>query len=999
MARAARARKRERQSVAQVWHPGPLRLLWLAARRVRRGGSPLVAVGLGMLIAIALLCAVPLYIRLGADAQLQAALRVPPAKINIEIAVLASDSRQATAKDILDTIDGDAPLLIQQVAPTKMSYVEGPNLGLNSINGQPVSKVDPLLAGAPPSYLQPFAYAPTELQQRMHLYAGHFPSDAAPRGVPEVLVTPQTELHVGDVIDTTILGVNDETLTVKVAGIWFPKDPNDPYWNGRSFLPPQSNITSKRPQPVIFPIVMTPTAFFGVLGSLQPSPSMTVHDVYFTQPKRLTAQNMGSVASAVLTFRSHISATLGIGQLPGYGGTSSGVSFLTGLPSIVATVQQQFTLSDLPLYIVVVQVIGLALLFVIAMASLLVESQSSEIVVLKSRGASDAQTLGALTGSGLVPAVLAVAVGPFLAVALSLVLVRLGIPTAAGVVASDTNAAYITRSALTTAVIAPALAGAVLGLAALAVPAWQVARLDVLTFRREQARPTQVPIWRRYYLDLALAGFCVVGYLELSQFGGLDVRNLLAQNSSGNPSVLLLAAPALLLLAGGLVLLRIVPPLLKMGFQRAARARGATGVLAFAQLTRGAARFSRLTLLLTLAVAMGLFALTFASSLDRNAADRAEYQTGGDERVVLNQGIVDTPETQRIAPHMAQLPGVIAATGLVHTSAQTPTNEGNRQIPVTAVDPATFASAAYWRADYANQSLASLLDGLRRHVAGAAAGDTGHPIWALISPIFAQTYSLQPGDSFVLTSQFGDSSGTHFVVGAEVNDFPTLFDSDSGYIVVNIADVEAASPTTFTFTPRVAGPVEWWLRTTPAVGDATARAAALTNPDLLVQSVTKRSDLEQRFKTDPVAAGMTALLLAGALLAACLAVLGGMVQAAGTARQRIVQFAILRTLGLSRRELTNIFLLEQLVMYNFGLLGGVVLGIALSAATLPYLEFGTLLTDTEPPGIPPYVLVVDARNVLFFLGALVLAFLIGLVWQRQVAVRVVLDRALRLGED
>src|SRR5262249_6287130 len=146
--------------------------------------------------------------------------------------------------------------------------------------------------------------------------------------------------------------------------------------------------------------------------------------------------------------------------------------------------------------------------------------------------------------------------------------------------------------------IVPAVAGAVLGAATVAFAAFQWARLEVLAFRREQARPAQVPLWRRYHLDVALAVICMLGYVELGQFGGTWTR--LALN--GGTSPLWLLAPALLLLAGALFVLRLIPLAASVGARLAARRTGLTTLLAFAQVERNPSRYARMTLLLVLAV-------------------------------------------------------------------------------------------------------------------------------------------------------------------------------------------------------------------------------------------------------------------------------------------------------------------------------------------------------------------------------------------------------------
>lgn len=592
-------RKRYDRQIVDDWRPGPFRLLWLAARRVRRGGVPLVAVSLGILIAVTLLCAVPIYTNLAADSELQGALNAqPPSAVNIEAQILAANSTLAAEQQALVQLDAIPKTTIRAIAPTSSIFIDGPQLGINSIDGKSTGQVDPTLTN---NYLQPIAYDFARIQPYIQIVKGRLPTSTPNATVLEALATDQSNLAVGDMVSVFPLGLNTTPVTVRVVGIFQPVNAADPYWNGHTFqaFPP----TGDPPPPATYPLLVSTNGYFAAFGQSAQSPQMSVHEIFYTQPLLITPSNMASVSTEVTVYRRALSAAGSPGLGPGNGAVAL-TSVTTQLPEIIGAVQQELTISDLPLYIVIVQVLALALLFVVAMASLLVESQAGELSVLKSRGASDGQTLGSLLATGFLPALVVVIVGPLLAATLSLLLIRLGIPGAATLVARDARTGFITRAATQVAVVLPAVAGALLGLAVMAIPAWQSARLEVLAFRREQARPTLVPVWRRYYLDLALAGFCLVGYLELSQFGGLAVRSVLAVSGNGSPSLLLLVAPALLLLAGGLVLLRVVPPLLEVGFRRATRTRGVSGTLAFAQLTRGTTRFSRLTLLLALSVAM-----------------------------------------------------------------------------------------------------------------------------------------------------------------------------------------------------------------------------------------------------------------------------------------------------------------------------------------------------------------------------------------------------------
>src|SRR5260370_38416724 len=76
------------------------------------------------------------------------------------------------------------------------------------------------------------------------------------------------------------------------------------------------------------------------------------------------------------------------------------VSLATRLEAIIEDVQRQFALLELPLDVVVSQVLGLTLLFILVISALLVETHAAEIAVLKSRGASGMQVVLGFTMQG-----------------------------------------------------------------------------------------------------------------------------------------------------------------------------------------------------------------------------------------------------------------------------------------------------------------------------------------------------------------------------------------------------------------------------------------------------------------------------------------------------------------------------------------------------------------------------------------------------------------------
>jgi hypothetical protein len=404
-----------------------------------------------------------------------------------------------------------------------------------------------------------------------------------------------------------------------------------------------------------------------------------------------------------------------------------------------------------------------------------------------------------------------------------------------------------------------------------------------------------------------------------------------------------------------------------------------------------------------LAVGLGLFALTFDASLQRNAADRAAYTAGADVRALERTagGAAYADEEQR----MAALPGVLqvmagyrslALSNATHASSQA-------QVDVLAIDPATFTQVSTpgaWRSDYADQPLGTLLARMRANVRGEAAGTPDAPLWVLISPNLAALLHLKVGDHFTLAPSEDIFATPSFVVGAIVSEFPTLYPNDvpGGFLVADASDYMNALWARGMFDKP--SPNEFWLRTSADPAKHAQLLNELTTahfPNLT--DVVSLPEVRETTSANPISAGMRGLLLVGALTAAILAVLGCIAQSALASRQRAEQFAVLRTLGMPSRQITGLLLGEQLVVYAFGLAGGTILGLLLVTATLPFLQFSDSAVNVGELGVPPYLLVFNLPDVALFYAALVAAFALALAIGGRFASRLGLGSTLRLGED
>jgi hypothetical protein len=221
----------------------------------------------------------------------------------------------------------------------------------------------------------------------------------------------------------------------------------------------------------------------------------------------------------------------------------------------------------------------------------------------------------------------------------------------------------------------------------------------------------------------------------------------------------------------------------------------------------------------------------------------------------------------------------------------------------------------------------------------------GHPVvlrfWA--PPAAAAGVPVLVSDAFVAASGAGPGEE----VSASVGGYPLSF-SIVGQIS-SLAPVDPATPLVVVDGPTlslvryatwgmVRDPAEWWLSVS---GDPAAVAHRLTADPFDCSAIVDRAVLEQSMRSDPVAAGIVGALALGGLATVVMALVGFLVGATATLRDRRPELAALRALGVSPSGATWWLTLEQGLLVALSLAVGWILGDVLAWLTLPAAAFST----------------------------------------------------------
>lgn len=185
---------------------------------------------------------------------------------------------------------------------------------------------------------------------------------------------------------------------------------------------------------------------------------------------------------------------------------------------------------------------------------------------------------------------------------------------------------------------------------------------------------------------------------------------------------------------------------------------------------------------------------------------------------------------------------------------------------------------------------------------------------------------------------------------------------------------------------------EVWL---PNVHAAPISAPELRARGLVLDEVVDRRALRDAQQRDPLVAaaweGVFFISFGAVLL---LTALGVTIYAYLSARARAAEFALLRTLGMSRRQLAGLVTLEYGTAAGAGVIAGTVLGPPLGRLMLGYMG----ITATGEKVLPPMSTEVSWGALVIGNGVLVLLLIVTVTAVVRVYTHLALHQTLRVGE-
>ncbi|CAM3572929.1 ABC transporter permease [Marinicrinis lubricantis] len=948
----------------------------------------------GLIIAVAFSTSIPMYANGSLKRVVESELQennsgLPAGSILIRYQAVGSEKPDLDSlNDVNQYIEQDIP---EAIGFPQHNYVR--NYSLRSSNIKPANDE----TADTSRRRQMSVMTLTDFENHVDILNGTMFSDQVDGDIIEAVVLQDSlysnYFQIGDVFSYPISGGNGiQPLKIKIVGTYEPKAPENPY-DAYWFQGLDSMLNT---------FIINEKVFQEELLEKKNVPLDVAKWYYNIDLREIQTSQLSALSSTLEEIDSEVYQLLK--------NTKVDLSFDDMLKEFRT---QSLQLQSL-LFTLAAPMIAMVFYYIAMNSKQSLERQRSDIAVLRSRGGSTRQIFMVYFLEGLLLGGTALILGPLI-----------GWFMAKSIGSSNGFLTFVNRKSIPVDINMDAVLYGVLtvviALLASLIPALSYARKSIVNVKQSMARADRNPFWMRWFIDIALVAVSGYGWYMFNENKFLSMRSGLSSNEL-QVQPLLFFVPALTIFSLGLVFLRIFPWLLKLFNWIGRKFMPVPLFLTLTQLSRSAKAYYPLMLLLILTLGLGVYNASSARTIDLNSTERIQYQYGTD--VVVKsvwEGFIEVyPEapdngggngnggngsgggsggnggggqpsgqpggnpgqngppptvTYREPPFriFEQLEGVESAARVLKTPGNAVVaGKTAGQGTVLGIDNTTFGNVAWFRdGDLLPHHQNEYLNLLGFHEAAV-----------LVPEGFAKRYRLEPGNIMNISI---NQQSVEFVVAGIVPYWPSQYPDEEPFFITNLDYI-------YDQVPMI--PYEVWLK---------MKAGALTAPlmeELANQGIQlasiedMRIELAQQEK-HPSRGGVFGILSLGFLVSVIVSLVGYVLYWFFNLSSRVVQFGVLRAMGLSRKQLTGMLLLEQGFTAGLAICLGIVIGKIASLLYLPFLE----TSESAKQQVPPFRVVFDSQDTmqLYIVVAVMMLIGAGLLLMHIRKLRV--HQAVKLGEE
>jgi len=840
------------------------------------------------------------------------------------------------------------------------------------------------------------AVSMNQIVDYIELTNGKMFADQVTDGVIEAIVYEEAlnrnNFRVGDEFHYQLMTSKGmQSLRIRVVGSFEPLDVTNPYWY--QGFEPMSNYF------IISDKVMQEELLGDMGAQLNISNWFYVFDL-----REITTSQLGPLSATLDRIDIEVYQKLE--------GTRMTISF----KQMLSEFRSQSMRLQMLLFTLAAPMIVMVFYFIAMNARQSLDRQRSDIAVLRSRGASTGQIVWIYLLEGMLLGALALIIGPML-----------GWFVAKSIGSSDGFLTFVNRKAIPVDVSLSTFIYA--GLAVLIavgsamIPAIVFARSTIVNLKQQMARADRKPLWHRFYFDVVLLAISGYGWYMFYENQYISMMTGLT-NDQLQVDPLLFFVPAVSIFALGLFFLRLFPWILRLIGWLGGKWLRVPLYLTLTQLSRSAKSYYPLMILLILTLGMGVYNSSAARTIDLNSTEQLLYRYGSDVIVKTvwegysaslptnpnpggggggngggndggdggdnpnNPGQPNNPGNPNpgqppAAPQMfyreppfeiyKTLEGVQHAAKVLRTNASIVVSGRSKgQGELLGIQNDQFAPVAWFRLD--------MYPKYHPHAYLQALGQFENAV--VVSQKFADENLLQPGDTISLVIQ---QNRLEFVIVGTVPYWPTQYPDQTPFFIVNLDYIYDQIPMI---------PYEVWLK----MEDGALLAPIIEGLQQNNIQISSIKDVRRELVTEarhPSRGGVFGILSLGFLISVIISLIGYLLYWFYNLSSRVVQFGVLRAMGLSRRQLTGMLLLEQVFTAGLSIVLGLGIGRLASHLYLPFLQ----TSENVQQQVPPFRVIFDAKDDIAIYIVVCIMLTIGAAMLFMHIRRLRVHQAVKLGEE
>ncbi len=675
-----------------------------------------------------------------------------------------------------------------------------------------------------------------------------------------------------------------------------------------------------------------------------------------------------------------------------YSKYKSSLDFEMPVSSILSTYSQRANQLKNMLWVLTVPVLIMLTFYIFMVSQLIVNHDENSIAVFKSRGASRGQIILSYLMESSIIGVVAFIFGPLLGVFIC------------GLLGSSNGfMEFVQRTALpislNTKVYMYSLAAVLVMIITMLAPVIGASRSSIVKYKQGKARGKKATIWKKFFLDIILlliAGYGLYRYQQQQKV--LVATGISADELQIDP--LLFLTSTIFVLGAGLLFIRLYPYLIRFIYWVGRRFWTPVPYISLVQVGRSRGQEQFLMLFIILAISTGLFNANSARTVNKNIEDKIRYSIGTDVRLKAvwedNQSPVppwinyaDTdkvkqPPMRYFEPNFNEytdLTGAELATKVLYVDdgVMQSTTEWADNINIMGIIPDEFARVTWFRNDllphHINEYINLMVDA---------------PKSFLVSTNLKEKYKLEAGDTIHIS--WGEQNYLEGVIYAFIDYWPTYNPNSAvkgkeapGLIVANLSYIQSK---------MALQPYEVWIKKGEDATDKQINDEIIENDMKLVKLEYTDQELI-KMKNDPMLQGMNGMLTLGFIASMLISLLGFLIYWIISIQNRVLQFGILRAMGMSLSKVIGMLACEQLLVSGAAIVIGIVIGGVTGDMFIPLLQIMYSSVDQ----VPPFKIMANGADYLKIYAVIGIMISMGFLILWRIISKIKIDQAVKLGED